>query len=44
MSETHVISALKEKRPELAGALIAAENLVTKLKAELMGIDRDARL
>lgn len=40
MGEPHVLSALKEKRAELAGELIATENLVTKLKADLVGIDR----
>src|SRR5580693_725953 len=44
MAETQVISALKEKRAELAGELHQAELRVTRLRSELLAIDGALRV
>jgi hypothetical protein len=35
MADPHVISALREKRAELSGELIAAENRIVQLRADI---------
>jgi len=44
MAETHVLSALKEKRARLAGELKAAELRVTALRADLTSVDNCLRI
>jgi hypothetical protein len=44
MSETHVISALKDKRAELSGELIAAERRIIQIRADLEALDRTIRV
>ena|ERR1700743_1259741 len=40
MSEPHVVSALKDKRAEIAGALQVAEQHIIQLRADLATVDR----
>jgi hypothetical protein len=40
MIETHIISALRNKRSELDGALMQAEKLATRIRGDLDAIDR----
>jgi hypothetical protein len=44
MTETHVVSALKEKRARLAGELEAAQWLVIALRTDLGSVDNCLRL
>ena len=44
MAETHVISALREKRAELSGELIAAEKRIIQLRADLESLDGALRV
>ena len=44
MSEPHVISALRAKRAELSGDLIAAQKRLEKLRDDLDAVDRTLRV
>lgn len=44
VAETHVISALKEKRAELSGELIAAEKRMVRLRADIDSLDGAIRV
>src|SRR5258706_11810614 len=44
MADPHVISALKDKRAELSGELIAAENRIIELRADIGSLDRTIRV
>lgn len=44
MSETHVVSALRTKRSELSGLIIAAERQLKQFRADLAHIDATIRL
>ena len=44
MADPHVISALREKRAELSGELIAAENRIVQLRADIDSLDRTIRI
>jgi hypothetical protein len=44
MADPHVISALKEKRAELSGELIAAEKRILQLRYDISSLDRTIRL
>ena len=39
MTDPHVISALREKRAELSGELIAAEKRIVQLRADIGSLD-----
>jgi hypothetical protein len=40
MAESHVISALKDKRAELSGEVLKAESRIDKLRLDIAAIDR----
>jgi hypothetical protein len=40
MADPHIISALREKRAELSGELIAAEKRIVELRADIDSLDR----
>ena len=44
MADPHVISALKAKRAELSGELIAAEKRIVELRADINSLDRTIRV
>jgi hypothetical protein len=44
MADPHVISALKDKRAELSGELIAAEKRIVELRADISSLDRTIRV
>jgi hypothetical protein len=44
MADPHVISALREKRAELAGELIAAERRILQLRDDISSLDRTIRV
>jgi hypothetical protein len=44
MADPHVISALRAKRAELSGELIAAEKRIIELRADLGSLDRTIRV
>ena len=44
MTETHVVSALKLKRAQVAGQIIAAERQITDLRAALVHLDGALKL
>jgi hypothetical protein len=44
MADPHVISALRSKRAELSGELIAAEKRIVQLRADIDSLDGDPRL
>jgi hypothetical protein len=44
MADPHVISALREKRAELSGELIAAEKRIVELRADIDSLDRTIRV
>jgi hypothetical protein len=44
MAEPHVLSALREKRAELSGELIGAENRTARLRADLESLDGALRV
>jgi hypothetical protein len=44
MADSHVISALREKRAELSGELIAAEKRILQLRDDITGLDRTIRV
>ncbi|MGC8536882.1 MAG: hypothetical protein ACP5QR_15345 [Rhizomicrobium sp.] len=44
MAESHVLSALKDKRARLAGELVRASLRVIALKADLAAVDRCLKL
>ena len=44
MADPHVISALKAKRAELSGELIAAEKRILQLRDDIASLDRTIRL
>jgi hypothetical protein len=44
MTESHVISALRSKRAELSGELIAAENRIVQLRADIGSLDGAIRV
>jgi hypothetical protein len=44
MADPHVISALKAKRAELSGELIAAENRIVQLRDDISSLDRTIRV
>jgi hypothetical protein len=44
MADPHVISALREKRAELSGELIAAEKRILQLREDIASIDRTIRV
>jgi hypothetical protein len=44
MAEPHVISALREKRAELSGELIAAEKRIVQLRADIGSLDAAIRV
>jgi hypothetical protein len=44
MAESHVVSALRTKRAELAGELIVAEKRIAQLRADLASIDGAIRV
>src|SRR5712672_1323683 len=44
MADPHVISALRDKRAELSGELIAAEKRIVELRADIDSLDRTIRV
>src|ERR1700730_13526386 len=44
MADPHVISALREKRAELSGELIAAEKRIIQLRADIGSLDAAIRI
>jgi hypothetical protein len=44
MSTTHVVSALRDKRAELAGDVLAAQKRLEKLRDDLDAVDRTLRI
>jgi hypothetical protein len=44
MADPHVISALRKKRAELSGDLVAAEKRIVQLRKDIAGIDRTIRV
>ncbi|KAF0221615.1 MAG: hypothetical protein FD176_3160 [Rhodospirillaceae bacterium] len=44
MAETHVLSALRHKRGEIAGRIVAAERQITELRASLVHLDATLKL
>jgi hypothetical protein len=44
MAESHVVSALKTKRGEIAGEIVAAERRITDLRAALVHVDATLKL
>jgi hypothetical protein len=44
MADPHVISALKDKRAELSGELIAAEKRILQLRDDISSLDRTIRV
>src|SRR4051812_42717881 len=44
MADPHVISALREKRAELSGELIAAEKRIVQLRDDISSLDRTIRV
>src|ERR1700726_1021401 len=44
MADSHVIAALREKRAELSGELIAAEKRIVELRADIDSLDRTIRV
>lgn len=44
MAETHVVSALRDKRAELAGELLVAQARIDKLRLDLASVDRTLAL
>jgi hypothetical protein len=44
MADPHVISALREKRAELSGELIAAEKRILQLRADIASLDGAIRV
>src|SRR5580704_5126281 len=44
MADPHVISALREKRAELSGELIAAEKRILQLRDDISSLDRTIRV
>jgi hypothetical protein len=44
MADPHVISALREKRAELSGELIAAEKRILQLRDDISSLDRAIRV
>src|SRR3984893_13775237 len=44
MADPHVISALKAKRAELSGELIAAEKRILQLREDITSLDRTIRV
>jgi hypothetical protein len=44
MAEPHVIAALRSKRAELSGELIAAENRIVQLRADIASLDGAIRV
>jgi hypothetical protein len=44
MADSHVISALRAKRAELSGELIAAEKRIVELRADIDSLDRTIRV
>ncbi|OJX74828.1 hypothetical protein [Magnetospirillum sp. 64-120] len=44
MAESHVVSALRHKRGEIAGEIIAAERRITDLRAALVHVDATLKL
>ena len=44
MADPHVISALKAKRAELSGELIAAEKRIIQLREDISSLDRTIRV
>jgi hypothetical protein len=44
MADPHVISALREKRAELSGELIAAERRIVQLRADIGSLDGAIRI
>jgi hypothetical protein len=44
MADPHVISALRQKRAELSGELIAAEKRILQLRDDIASVDRTIRV
>jgi hypothetical protein len=44
MADPHVISALRAKRAELSGELIAAEKRILQLREDISSLDRTMRV
>jgi hypothetical protein len=44
MADPHVISALREKRAELSGEMIAAEKRILQLRDDIASLDRTIRV
>jgi hypothetical protein len=44
MADPHVISALRQKRAELSGELIAAEKRILQLREDISSLDRTIRV
>jgi hypothetical protein len=44
MTETHVISALRQKRAEMSGELMQAERRIIQLRADLTALDATIRV
>jgi hypothetical protein len=44
MTETHVISALRQKRAEMSGELMQAEKRIIQLRADLTALDATIRV
>lgn len=44
MADPHVISALRAKRAELSGELIAAEKRILQLREDINSLDRTIRV
>ena len=44
MADPHVISALRQKRAELSGELIAAEKRILQLRDDIASLDRTIRM
>ena len=44
MADPHVISALRARRAELSGELIAAEKRILQLREDIAGLDRTIRV
>jgi hypothetical protein len=44
MADPHVISALKQKRAELSGELLAAEKRIVEFRADIGSLDRTIRI
>jgi hypothetical protein len=44
MADPHVISALREKRAELSGEMIAAEKRILQLRDDISSLDRTIRV